>query len=55
MQRLWNKTPLYDKKQVRLFTIPQDSQCEMTPEELSKLIEKWEDDRISMTKDITPR
>ena len=27
----------------------------MTPEELSKLIEKWEDERISMTKNITPR
>ena len=38
-----------------VFTIPQNSQCEMTPEELSKLIEKWEDERISMTKNITPR
>ena len=55
MQRLWNKTPLYDKKQMRLLTKPQNSQCEMIPEELSMLIEKWEDERISMTKNITPR
>ena len=31
-----------------------DSLCEMTPEDLSRLIERWEDDRTSMTKDITP-
>ena len=30
------------------------SLCEMTPGELSRLIERWEDERISMTKDITP-
>ena len=29
------------------------SLCEMTPGELSRLIERWEDERISMTKDIT--
>ena len=27
---------------------------EMTPGELSRLIERWEDERTSMTKDITP-
>jgi len=30
------------------------SLCEMTPGELSNLIERWEDERMSMTKDITP-
>ena len=30
------------------------SLCEMTPGELSRLIERWEDERVSMTKDITP-
>ena len=30
------------------------SLCEMTPGELSRLIDRWEDERISMTKDITP-
>tara|TARA_A100001388_G_scaffold228615_1_gene180194 strand:- start:166 stop:591 length:426 start_codon:yes stop_codon:yes gene_type:complete len=30
------------------------SLCEMTPGELSRLIERWEDERTSMTKDITP-
>ena len=30
------------------------SLSEMTPGELSRLIERWEDERISMTKDITP-
>ena len=30
------------------------SLCEMTPVELSKLIERWEDERVSMTMDITP-
>ena len=30
------------------------SLCEMTPGELSNLIERWEDERISMMKDITP-
>ena len=30
------------------------SLCEMTPGELSTLIESWEDERVSMTKDITP-
>ena len=28
--------------------------CEMTPGELSRLIERWEDERTSMTKNITP-
>jgi len=28
--------------------------CEMPPGELSSLIERWEDERISMTKDIAP-
>ena len=32
----------------------QGSLCEMTPGELSRLIERWEDERVSMTKDITP-
>ena len=31
-----------------------DSLSEMTPGELSRLIERWEDERTSMTKDITP-
>ena len=31
-----------------------DSLCEMTPGELSRLIERWEDERTAMTKDITP-
>ena len=30
------------------------SLSEMTPGELSRLIERWEDERISMTNDITP-
>ena len=30
------------------------SLCEMTPEDLSRLIERWEDERTLMTKDITP-
>ena len=30
------------------------SLSEMTPGELSRLIERWEDERTSMTKDITP-
>ena len=30
------------------------SLCEMTPGELSNLIERWEDERLSMSKDITP-
>ena len=30
------------------------SLSEMTPGELSRLIDRWEDERISMTKDITP-
>ena len=30
------------------------SLCEMTPVELSSLIERWEDERILITKDITP-
>ena len=30
------------------------SLCEMTPGELSSLIDRWEDKSISMTKDITP-
>ena len=30
------------------------SLCEMTLGELSRLIERWEDERISMKKDITP-
>jgi len=32
----------------------QGSLCEMTPVELSSLIERWEDERILITKDITP-
>ena len=28
--------------------------CELTPGELSDLIDKWEDDRIQVAKDITP-
>jgi len=32
----------------------QGSLCEMTPGELSRLIERWEDERVSITKDITP-
>ena len=28
--------------------------CEMTPGELSRLIKRWEHERTSMTKDITP-
>ena len=31
-----------------------DSLSEMTPGELSRLIERWEDERTSMTKDISP-
>ena len=30
------------------------SLCEMTPGELSSLIKRWEDERITITKDITP-
>ena len=30
------------------------SLCEMTPAELSSLIDRWEDERKSMVKDITP-
>ena len=32
----------------------QGSLCEMTPVELSSLIERWEDERILITKNITP-
>ena len=28
--------------------------CELTPGELSDLIDKWEDERIQVVKDITP-
>ena len=28
------------------------SLCEMTPGELSSLIDRWEDERISITKDV---
>ena len=31
-----------------------DTLCEMTPGELFRLIERWENERTSMTKDITP-
>ena len=30
------------------------SLCEMTPVELSSLFERWEDERISITKDVIP-
>ena len=28
--------------------------CEMTPGELSSLIDRWEDERMLMSKDVTP-
>ena len=31
-----------------------NSLCEMTPVELSSLFERWEDERISITKDVIP-
>ena len=30
------------------------SLCEMTPGELSSLIDRWEDERLSMSKEVTP-